>query len=375
MLAPFSTVLYCPAITMSYRLIALLLACVLLPACATAPKPAGVSSTAPEPRPVTAARPTSPPPPADDQGPIIGAGGISKRSDVQGFIAEMVRKHGFSTAELMAAFDEASIHPSILESMAKPYEAKPWYQYRKLFLTEKRIQGGLAFKEQNAEALQRAKSRFGVSPDIVTAIIGIESAYGKRPGRYRVIDSLSTLAFAYPRRAAFFRGELEQFLLLCRDEGIDYLSPVGSYAGAMGMPQFMPSSFRKLAADGDGDGRKDIWNNPADAIASVANYFDRNGWHTGEPIAVPATVSGGARGSSGKHVKANRSLAQLADEGAVPAEPVPGHLKGALVELPGEAGPDFWIVFHNFGTIMRYNNSPLYAMAAFELSRELAAGR
>ena len=297
--------------------------------------------------------------------------GISQRPEVRAFISEMVERHGFRAESLRKAFDEAGIVPAILDAMGKPYEAKPWYAYRKLFLTEKRIQGGEAFMAANQDALSRAKSRYGVMPEMVTAIIGIESAYGVKPGKYRVIDSLSTLAFDYPRRASFFRSELEQFLLLCRDEGQDYLKPLGSYAGAMGMPQFMPSSFRKLAADGDGDGKRDIWTNPADAVASVANYFQKNGWHTGEPIAVPARVRGNAFGAlvSTKTPKATSTLAQLEAHGVTPLEPISGNYKAGLLELQGEKGPEYWITFHNFSVIMRYNHSALYAMAANELIR------
>ena len=300
------------------------------------------------------------------------APGIAQRAEVREFIADMVAKHGFSRSELTRAFDEAGTVPAILDAMAKPYEAKPWYAYRKLFLTEKRINGGRAFLDEHAEALARAKSRYGVPPEMVTAIIGIESAYGVKPGKYRVIDSLSTLAFDYPRRASFFRGELEQFLLLCREEGLDFLSPLGSYAGAMGMPQFMPSSFRKLAVDGDGDGKRDIWTNPADAGASVANYFAKNGWHAGEPIAVPARVRGdGYRDVvSTKSPKASYTLGQLAGLGVTPDEPISGGQKVGLLQLAGESGPEYWITFHNFNVIMRYNHSALYAMAATELVRE-----
>ena len=297
--------------------------------------------------------------------------GIANRPAVRDFITEMSHKHGFSSAELTAAFNEAGTVPAILDAMAKPYEAKPWHAYRKLFLTDKRINGGRDFMTNNAEALTRAKSRYGVPPEMITAIIGIESAYGFKPGKYRVIDSLSTLAFDYPRRASFFRSELEQFLLLCREEGMSYLTPLGSYAGAMGMPQFMPSSFRKLAADGDGDGKRDIWSNPADAIASVGNYFAKNGWHSGEPIAVPAIVSGDGYREvvSTKNPKTSHTLGQLASLGITPSEPVRGGQKAGLVQLAGESGPDYWINFHNFNVIMRYNHSPLYAMAAYELTR------
>jgi membrane-bound lytic murein transglycosylase B len=356
---------------MNKKILALLLsgACLALVSCS--------SKTPTTPAPADRQAPNKAEPavkPAADEPKVLlpPSPGISQRPAVREFIADMSRKHGFSTAELTRAFDEAGIVPSILDAMAKPYEAKPWHAYRKLFLTEKRINGGREFMSLNAAALAKAKSRYGVPPEMVTAIIGVESAYGFRPGKYRVIDSLSTLAFDYPRRASFFRSELEQFLLLCREEGMDYLAPLGSYAGAMGMPQFMPSSYRKLAADGDGDGKRDIWNNPADAIASVANYFAKNGWHSGEPIAVPARISGDGYQSvvSTKNPKATHTLGQLASLGVTPEEPVSGGQKAGLVQLAGETGPDYWITFHNFSVIMRYNHSPLYAMAAYELTRE-----
>ena len=303
--------------------------------------------------------------------------GIAERSDVHAFIMEMVQRHGFDAGQLSAAFDAAGFQPAILEAMGKPYEAKPWFQYQKLFLTEKRILGGRTFMEENRAVLSRIQTKYGVDPAIVTAIIGIESAYGVKPGKYRLIDALSTLAFQYPRRASFFRSELEQFLLLCREEGTNPVEPLGSYAGAMGMPQFMPSSFRKLAVDGDGDGRRDIWKNPSDAIASVANYFSRNGWRTGEPIAVPANVKGTAFGAvlSSKTPKPSFTLSQLAAKGVTPAAPVKDGLKGVLVELPGDQGPVYWIVFQNFSVIMRYNHSVLYAMAAYELTRSFQHAR
>jgi membrane-bound lytic murein transglycosylase B len=300
--------------------------------------------------------------------------GIAQKPAVRDFIDGMVGRYGMSRSALEAAFNETGTVPQILDAMAKPYEAKPWYAYRKLFLTEKRINGGKTFMADNREAFQKAKSRYGVPPEMITAIIGIESAYGVKPGRYRVIDSLSTLAFDYPRRSAFFKGELEQFLLLCREEQMGFLEPQGSYAGAMGMPQFMPSSYRKLAADGDGDGQRDIWKNPADAIASVGNYFAKNGWHTGEPIAIPARVRGDGYRQvvSTKSPKLASSLAQLEALGITPEGHASANIKAGLLELQGESGPEYWIVFHNFNVIMRYNHSPLYAMAANELIRTWA---
>ena len=309
--------------------------------------------------------------------PQVQAGpGIADRPEVQAFIGEMSRKHGFNADELRRVFAGVNSQDAILAAIAKPYEAKPWYAYKKLFLTDARVQGGIEFKQRNASALAHAESKYGVSADIITAIIGVESSYGKRPGNYRVIDALSTLGFDYPKRGEFFRGELAQFLLMCRDEGIDPFQPVGSYAGAMGMPQFMPSSFRRLAADGDNDGRRDIWNNPADAIASVARYFSANGWQTGEPIAVSATVGEGVAYQAlvSKSLKPDHSIAQFEEMGITPEQPVHGPTKAALVKLEEENGPAFWLGFHNLYVITRYNHSPLYAVAAYELSKRLGSG-
>ncbi len=320
---------------MNYRALGLLTASILLCSCAgQAPSGKLSAPTVPPPRPEIKPKETLSvsPAPTTESPPVVD---IQDRPDVRSFIAEMSRKHGFGAPELRRVFAEVSIQPAILTAISKPYEAKPWYAYKKLFLTETRIQGGIDFRRRNAQALARAQLRYGVSPAIITAILGVESSYGQKPGNYRVIDALATLGFDYPKRAAFFRSELEQFLLLCREEGISPLQPLGSYAGAMGMPQFMPSSFRKLAADGDGDGRRDIWNNPADAIASVARYFSSNGWRSGEPVATSARA-----GQPGK-----------------------------LVELEEETGPAYWVGYHNFDVIMRYNHSPLYAMAVYELSR------
>ncbi len=322
-----------------------------------------------QPQPVAIA-PIGPPPELSIQpGP-----GIAERPDVQAFIAEMGRKHGFNTDALHQLFTAVNFQDAILSAIARPYEAKPWYAYKKLFLTDARIQGGIEFKQRNAQALANAENKYGVSPEIITAIIGVESSYGKRPGNYRVIDALSTLGFDYPKRGEFFRGELEQFLLLCRDEGMDPLKPTGSYAGAMGMPQFMPSSFRRLAADGDSDGRRDIWSNPADAIASVARYFAANGWQNGAPIAVSAKLEGVvSQGLASKSLKPDHALAQFLEMGVVPEEPVNGSPRAALVKLEEENGPAYWLGFQNLYAITRYNHSPLYAVAAYELSKRIAS--
>jgi len=301
---------------------------------------------------------------------------LSERPDVRAFIRDMSRKHRFDALELDNIFRGVAIQDKILEAMAKPYEAKPWHAYRKLFLTETRIRSGINFWNRNIAALAATARKYGVPAEVIVAIIGIETTYGQSPGKYRVIDALSTLAFAYPKRADFFRRELEEFLVLCREERMNPLGPMGSYAGAMGMPQFMPSSYRQYAADGDSDLRRDIWNNPADAIASVARYFAANGWQAGEPVAFPASLRGAARERlASNSLKPARTLREWLSLGVDSGASVPGSVKAALVRLDEETGPAYWLGLHNFYVITRYNHSPLYAMAAHELSRELVSRR
>ncbi|MGI9213525.1 MAG: lytic murein transglycosylase B [Methylococcaceae bacterium] len=296
---------------------------------------------------------------------------ISQNAGLKQFIQEMHSKHGYSKADLERLFAQVTIQDSILKAMDKPYEAKPWYEYRKLFLTEKRIAGGRLFLQQNQAAFKTAYQKYGVPAVVIAAIIGIETSYGDNPGKYKVIDALSTLAFAYPKRAGFFRQELEAFLMLCREEKLAPEQPIGSYAGAMGLPQFMPSSFRAYAVDGNDDGRRDIWHDPADAIASVAHYLARNGWMADETVAVPAQINKKPPFSSGKVLKAEYSISQLAQLGVKPVPEVAGSLRGNLVALEGSAEMTYWLGFQNFYAITRYNHSALYAMAAHQLSQEL----
>ncbi len=302
------------------------------------------------------------------------AADISQNPAVRQFVAEMQQKHRYAGAGLVQLFRQVTIQEPILNAMARPYEAKPWHEYKKLFLTDKRIAGGRQFMQAHQTALAAATQKYGVPGHIIAAIIGIETSYGETPGKYRVIDALSTLAFAYPKRASFFRQELEAFLLLCRDENMPPDQPVGSYAGAMGYPQFMPSSFRGYAVDGNGDGRRDIWHDPVDAIASVAHYLARNGWVNGEPVAVPAELSQGATRLSGKVLKAEYSLDQLRADGIRPTQTgLSGTLRGNLVALEETGGTAWWVGFRNFYAITRYNHSALYAMAAHQLGQALQA--
>lgn len=307
---------------------------------------------------------------------------LAGRADVEAFIREMVAKHGFSSDELHRAFARAYDRPEIIEAMNRPAESKSWGAYRRIFLTEKRIAGGVAFMRANAAALARAERQYGVPAEVVTAIIGVETLYGGNTGKYPVIESLSTLAFDYPRRAAFFRSELENFLLLARDEGIDYLQPRGSYAGAMGLAQFMPSSYRRLAIDFDGDGHRNLWSDPDDAIGSIANYLARSGWRAGDPlIAVPATAQGSAwKDVVSSNFRQPKSLTRLSvanwgARGVQPLQSVAAERSALLVVLDGDSGDEPYLCFDNFYAITRYNLSALYAMAVTQLSQEIRSRR
>ena len=291
----------------------------------------------------------------------------------QAFIGEMVTRHGFNREELVKLFSQAQRRDDILELMRKPAEkTKPWYEYRKIFLTQSRIEGGAAFWKKNADILNRAAANCGVDPQIIVAIIGVETRYGQITGRHQVLDALSTLAFDYPPRASFFRGELEQYLILSREEDIDPLNTKGSYAGAMGYGQFIPSSYRAYSVDFDNDGKRDLWNSLDDIIGSVANYFHQHGWIPGGPVAVTAKVSGNKyQPVLDLGYKPRTVLGAMRHNGITPTRPVPDDLTGALLSFEMKDGPDYWIGFKNFYVITRYNHSPLYAMAVYQLSEEI----
>jgi membrane-bound lytic murein transglycosylase B len=298
--------------------------------------------------------------------------GIAERPDVRAFIQNMSSRYNFDESDLNQLFNQVVIQDKVLELISKPAEAKPWYSYRKLLLTDERILEGIAFREKYAQALEKAELRYGVAPEIIVAIIGVETRYGQKMGNYRVMDALATLSFEYPRRAEFFRKELQSYLLLCRDEGINPIEPIGSYAGAMGIPQFMPSSFRQYAVDLDGDKRRDIWNNPVDAIGSVAHYFAENGWATGEAVAFPASINGsGYTRFLDKSLKPAHTLDALERAGIIIDAKLSGNTRAHLLALDGEQGPEYWVTLNNFHTITRYNHSPLYAMLAHQLAEAI----
>ncbi|MGD0961182.1 MAG: lytic murein transglycosylase B [Methylomonas sp.] len=289
------------------------------------------------------------------------------------FLGVMVNRHGFQEAALRQQFKSVEIQQAILDAMAKPAEAKPWFQYREIFMTEARINGGVQFWRENAAALDAITEKYGVPPEILIAIIGVESKYGQHTGKYRVIDALATLGFARQTRSDFFQKELENFLVLSRAELMDPLQPMGSYAGAMGLPQFMPSSFLGYAVDFDQDGKRDIWKNNADALASVANYFVRNQWFSGQPVAFPVTANGTAyRQHIHPGVKPDTSVQTLrAAQVETPQDLAPG-AQVKLLNFQMAEGEELWLGLHNFYVITRYNHSPLYAMAVFQLSQAIA---
>ncbi len=297
---------------------------------------------------------------------------LHQEEDVQEFINEMVNKHGFDKTRLDAIFSRASIAQSILDAISRPAEAMPWHKYRKIFLRNDRINLGRKFIESNRELLDKAEAGYGVPPHIIAAIIGIETRYGGNKGSYKVLDSLVTLGFRYPKRAKFFRSELEQFLLLTREQGLDPLEVTGSYAGAMGIPQFISSSYRHYAVDFDGDGHIDIWENSADAIGSVANYFKVHGWKKGQDITFKATVSGDTFESIlNSSLEPDRTLVEYSELGVSFNKNLSGDLKGKLLKYEQENGNDYWIGLDNFYVITRYNHSSLYAMAVYQLAMEI----
>jgi len=295
------------------------------------------------------------------------------RADVRAFIAQMVDRHGFAAKELQTLFGQARFKPAIIAAITPPTEprARSWQAYRARFLTPQRIEAGVEFRQQQREALARAAGLYGVPEEIIVAIIGVETVYGRNTGSYRVIDALSTLAFDYPPRAEFFRGELENFLLYARDADIDTLALTGSYAGAIGIPQFMPGSYLRYAVDLDGDGKSDLSNSYADAIGSVANFLKAHGWKTGEAVAYPARVRGeNYRKLIDAGIKPAYRFDELAGFGVSAEGEASADALCALIELstPDEASV-YLLGLTNFYVLTRYNRSSMYAAAVLELAQ------
>ena len=307
-----------------------------------------------------------------------------KREDVHGFVRQMAERHGFVEHELRFLFSRARREPAILAAIVPPKDAvgRSWLAYRARFVTEKRIAEGAEFWRRHAAALERAAKEHGVPEEIIVAIIGVETVYGRQMGTWRVIDALSTLAFDYPPRAEFFRSELEQYLLFARDAALDVFSVRGSYAGAIGIPQFMPGSYRRFAVDYDGDGAVDLRASPSDAIGSVANFLVKHGWQRGERVHLPARVAG-SNAAEAPHralleagIEPKTALAEMKRYGVETRTDLALETPVALIELesPG-AATEYRLGLRNFYVLTRYNRSALYASAVYDLAQEIKGRR
>ena len=296
------------------------------------------------------------------------------RPDVDAFIDAMVEKHDYDRAMLEQILGAAEKKQSILDAIAKPAERTlTWADYRPIFMTAERVQAGAKFWRENRAALNTISDETGVPPEIIVAIIGVETYYGRITGGHRVVDALATLAFFYPPRSRFFRSELEHFLLLVREEDMQATDAFGSYAGAMGRPQFMPSSYRAYAVDSTGDGKRDIWNNWTDVAGSVANYFVAHRWKAGEEVATQATLSSRFQGTPpANKLSADETVNSLSESGVMFSTSLPNDDEAQLLTLEGDAGTEHWVGFHNFFVITRYNRSVMYALAVHQLGQEIA---
>jgi len=302
-----------------------------------------------------------------------------KRDDVHDFVRQMAERHGFVEQELRFLFSRARREPAILAAIAPPKDpvARSWLAYRARFVTEARIAEGAEFWRRHAADLERAARQYGVPEEIIVAIIGVETVYGRQMGTWRVIDALATLAFDYPPRAEFFRSELEQYLLYARDAGVDVFSVRGSYAGAIGIPQFMPGSYRRFAVDYDGDAAIDLRASPADAIGSVANFLVKHGWRRDERVHLPARVTGTAhRELVDAGIEPKTNLSEMKRYGVETRTDLALETPVALIELesPGAAA-EYRLGLRNFYVLTRYNRSILYASAVYDLAQELKSRR
>lgn len=355
------------------RYVTLLPLFVLLAACSSKPKPTETETTTGTPSGGFLLEP---------QHNVMQMGGdFANNPNAQQFIDRMVNKHGFDRQQLQEILSQAKRLDSVLRLMdnqAPTTSVKPpsgpngaWLRYRKKFITPDNVQNGVVFWNQYEDALNRAWQVYGVPPEIIVGIIGVETRWGRVMGKTRILDALATLSFNYPRRAEYFSGELETFLLMARDEQDDPLNLKGSFAGAMGYGQFMPSSYKQYAVDFSGDGHINLWD-PVDAIGSVANYFKAHGWVKGDQVAVMA--SGQAPGLP-NGFKTRYSISQLAAAGLTPQQPLGNHQQASLLRLDVGTGYQYWYGLPNFYTITRYNHSTHYAMAVWQLGQAVALAR
>ncbi len=299
---------------------------------------------------------------------------FASRPDVKLFIHKMVKQHHFKETTLIALFNTVKIRPAIMRKIKAPLENEPWNIYQHLFVTDWRVHHGVDYWNRNKDALAHAEKKYGVPASVIVATIGIETKYGLHTGKFRVIDSLSNIAFSKSTRAAFFRSELEEFLLLTREQHLDPLKVMGSYAGAIGQPQFMPSSYRRFAVSYNGHSKIDLTNNQFDIIASIANYYKSHGWETNKPIAVPSQTNNHPfhffffRDGEKSHLLSRSTLAEYRspkDDELLKNNP------HKVISLHTYWGEENWFGFHNFDVIKRYNASDLYAMSILQLSHRI----
>ena len=297
------------------------------------------------------------------------------------FVKRATSEYGLQENEVRALLEDAEYKQSIVDAISRPAEGKPWHQYRPIFVTGRRIRGGIEFWKDNRELIAAASEKYGVDEVIIVAIIGVETYYGRITGSYRTIDALVTLGFYYPQnlssdRSGFFSAELMHYMKLTSEEGLPASEVTGSYAGAMGMGQFMPSSYREYSVDFDGDGSRDLWRSKADVIGSVANYLCRHGWQATEPVTHRARASEDAAFDriSSRDFTPTLTVSQWREQGFRSLDELPAELPAAVLKLEDEDRFTYWLTFENFYVITRYNRSPLYAMAVYQLSQEIKKG-
>lgn len=364
------------------------LTCCLLPlalaACTTQANPPPATTAGATPPPAVVVPPPAPaplpkvpqPPERPVAPPSVTDPALPLQRRIDAFVDYTADTYGVDKAQVRGVLAQAQHKQGIVDAMNRPAEAvKQWHEYRPIFINQARIDGGIAFYRQNRAALDRVAADSGVPAEYIVAIIGIETSYGRVAGNHRVVDALYTLAFGYPKRAPFFAGELAQLFALKQAEPqLDILALKGSYAGAMGMGQFMPSSYRLWAKDGDGDGRRDLLTHLPDVFASIANYFVVHGWERGGPVVARATRDDGAVEFKPDTLDPVHRLAELAARGYRPRDGEPVAEGVTLLSLQGDAGPEYWLAYRNFYVITRYNRSPMYSLAAHQLAQAIRAG-
>lgn len=366
----------------AFRCVSLLALSLPLAACATQsppPKP-GIAAIAPVSIPAAkppAALPAVPQPPERPVAPpSVTDPAIPREQRIAAFVDYTAQTYGVDRQRIRDMLAQAVYKQSIIDAINRPAEAvKPWSDYRKIFLTPARIDGGIAFYRDNRDALDQVSAQTGVPAEYIVAIIGVETSYGRNTGSYRVLDALYTLAFDHPRRAPFFAGELAQlFALTAQEPQLDLPTLKGSYAGAMGMGQFMPSSYRLWAKDGDLDGRRDLLTHKPDVFASIANYFVIHGWQRGGPVVARAALDQYKKEWTPENLEPVHRLSDLAERGYRPMAGEPVTEGATVVGLDGDDGREFWLGYRNYYVITRYNRSPMYALAVHQLAQAIRAG-